>query len=207
MLVIGLTGGIGSGKTAASDYLADKQITVVDADLASRIIVEPGQPALEAIRQRFGEQVIQVDGSLDRRALREIVFADSTARRDLEGITHPAIAAEIIRQLQQSSSPYTVLVSPLLLESSQHTLVQRILLIDVPEELQLERTIHRDGVDEAQVRAIMAAQMSREDKRRRADDIVVNDTDLTQLHRQLDKLHQQYLKMAAGNDGVSHGKT
>jgi len=197
MLVIGLTGGIGSGKTAASDYLANKQITVVDADLASRIIVEPGKPALDAIRQRFGEQVIQADGALDRRALRDIVFADSAARRDLEGITHPAIATEIVRQLQQSSSPYTVLVSPLLLESSQHTLVQRILLIDVPEAVQLARTTQRDGVDESQVRAIIAAQMSREEKRRRADDIVVNDGDLNQLHRQLDELHQQYLKMAA----------
>lgn len=202
MLVIGLTGGIGSGKTAASDYLASKQITVVDADLASRVIVEPGQPALEAIRQRFGEQVMQADGTLDRRALRAIVFADDHARRDLEGITHPAIAAEIVRQLQQSSSPYTVLVSPLLLESSQHQLVQRILLIDVPEALQLARTVDRDGVDETQVRAIMTAQMSREEKRRRADDIVINDADLTQLHQQLDNLHQQYLKMAA-----DHGRT
>ena len=200
MLVIGLTGGIGSGKTAASDYLAGKGICVVDADLAARVVVEPGQPALTAIRQRFGDGVIQADGALDRRALREIVFADNQARKDLEAITHPAIGAEIVRQLSTSTSPYTLLVSPLLLESSQHKLANRILLIDVPEEVQLHRTTDRDKVAATQVRAIIAAQMSREEKRRRADDIVMNDTDLPNLRRQLDALHETYLKMAE-----SHG--
>ncbi|MEE4251770.1 MAG: dephospho-CoA kinase [Alcanivoracaceae bacterium] len=196
MFVVGLTGGIGSGKTAASDYLADKGVTVVDADLVSRLVVQPGQPALQAIAARFGNQVIQADGTLDRRALREIVFADPAARKDLEAITHPAIAAEIFRQLQVSTSPYTLLVSPLLLESSQHRMAQRILLIDVPEDLQLSRTASRDQVAQTQVKAIIAAQMSRADKRQRADDIVVNDTDLASLHRQLDALHETYLKMA-----------
>jgi len=197
MLVIGLTGGIGSGKTAASDYLATQGINVVDADVVARLVVEPGQPALQAIEQHFGSHVIQSDGTLDRRALRAIVFADPNARKELEAITHPAIGMEILRQLQASSSPYTLLVSPLLLESSQHKMAQRILLIDVPEELQLARTSNRDQVDEAQVKAIMAAQMSREEKRHRADDIVLNDADLASLHRQLDDLHQQYLEMAS----------
>lgn len=200
MLVIGLTGGIGSGKTAASDYLASKGICVVDADLAARTVVEPGQPALTAIRERFGDGVIQADGALDRRALREIVFADSSARKDLEAITHPAIGKEIVRQLSASTSPYTLLVSPLLLESSQHKLANRILLIDVPEAVQLSRTASRDKVAEAQVKAIIAAQMPRQEKRRHADDIVMNDTDLASLHRQLDALHETYLKMAE-----SHG--
>lgn len=200
MLVIGLTGGIGSGKTAASDYLASKGIGVVDADLAARVVVEPGQPALAAIQQRFGGGVIQADGALDRRALREIVFADSNARKDLEAITHPAIGKEIIRQLSLSTSPYTLLVSPLLLESSQHKLANRILLIDAPESVQLSRTASRDKVAEAQVKAIMEAQMPREEKRRRADDIVMNDADLATLHQQLDTLHDTYLKMAE-----SHG--
>ena len=196
MFVVGLTGGIGSGKTAASDYLASKGISVVDADLVSRLVVEPGQPALQAIAERFGSAVIQQDGTLDRRALREIVFADPSARKDLEAITHPAIGAEIFRQLHHASSPYTLLVSPLLLESSQHKMAQRILLIDVPEALQLARTASRDQVAETQVKAIIAAQMSRADKRQRADDIVVNDADLASLHRQLDSLHETYLKMA-----------
>src|SRR5690554_2394427 len=197
MLVIGLTGGIGSGKTAASDYLATKGINVVDADVLALLVVDPVQPALQAIEQRFGNRVIQTDGALDRRALREIVFADPSARKELEAITHPAIGMEILRQLQASNSPYTLLVSPLLLESSQHKMAQRILLIDVPEELQLARASNRDQVDEAQVKAIMAAQMSREEKRHRADDIVLNDADLASLHRQLDDLHQQYLEMAS----------
>ncbi|WP_111657259.1 dephospho-CoA kinase [Isoalcanivorax indicus] len=196
MFVVGLTGGIGSGKTAASDYLASLGITVVDADLASRVIVEPGQPALAAIEAHFGAEVIAADGTLDRRALRERVFADPAERKALEGITHPAIAAEIMRQLQASRSPYTLLVSPLLLETSQHRMAQRILLIDVPEAVQVARTTSRDEVPAAQVEAIMAAQMPRDEKRARADDIVVNDGDLSHLHAQLDTLHARYLEMA-----------
>lgn len=197
MLTIGLTGGIGSGKTAASDYLASKGICVVDADLVARQVVAPGQPALQAIAERFGSQVMQPDGSLDRRALRQIVFDDSLVRRDLEAITHPAIHAEIRRQLAASTSAYSLLVSPLLLETSQRELVDRVLLIDVPEALQLARTTERDQVPEKQVRAIIAAQMSGDDKRQRADDIVYNDSDLASLQRQLDALHNRYL--ASGN--------
>lgn len=199
-LIIGLTGGIGSGKTAASDYLASKGIEVVDADMVSRQVVEPGQPALGAIQARFGDTVIQEDGQLDRRALREIVFADPAARKDLEAITHPAIGTEIFRQLQEATSPYVLLVSPLLLETSQHQMAQRILLIDVPEAVQLERTRTRDEVSEEQVKAIIAAQMSRSDKQQRADDIVVNDDSLTALHDKLDKLHADYLALAGDTD-------
>ncbi|MBZ2189675.1 dephospho-CoA kinase [Alcanivorax sp. JB21] len=198
MFVVGLTGGIGSGKTAASDYLAEKGIVVVDADLASRVVVEPGQPALDEIEARFGSSVIAADGTLDRRALRERVFADPEERKALEAITHPAIGAEIMRQLQAARSPYTVLVSPLLLETSQHKMAQRILLVDVPEALQIARTTARDTVAAEQVEAIMAAQMPRAEKLARADDVVVNDGDLSHLHAQLDTLHAQYLAMTTG---------
>lgn len=205
-MIIGLTGGIGSGKTAASDYLASKGIAVVDADLIARQVVTPGQPALRAIIERFGAQIVQPDGTLDRRALRAIVFADSSARADLEAITHPAIDAEIRRQLAASCSPYTVLVSPLLLETRQRTLVDRVLLIDVPEALQLARTRQRDQVDEAQVRAIIAAQMSRADKCQQADDIICNDGDLASLHQQLDRCHARYLALAGDKQQESdHG--
>lgn len=197
MLIIGLTGGIGSGKTAASDHLAAKGVTVVDADLAARAVVAPGQPALAAIVERFGPRVLNADGTLDRRALRAIVFADDDARRDLEAITHPAIRDEIRRQLAASRSPYTVLVSPLLLETDQHELVDRVLLIDAPEATQRARTVARDAVAPEQVDAIMAAQLSREERRARADDIVVNDGELEHLHVLLDKLHQRYLKLAS----------
>ena len=196
MFVVGLTGGIGSGKTAASDYLAEQGIVVVDADLASRVVVEPGQPALDEIEAHFGSDVIAADGTLDRRALRERVFADPAERKALEAITHPAIGAEIMRQLQAARSPYTVLVSPLLLETSQHKMAHRILLVDVPEALQIARTTSRDTVAPEQVEAIMAAQMPRAEKLARADDVVTNDGDLSHLHAQLDTLHAQYLAMA-----------
>lgn len=200
MLVIGITGGIGSGKSAATDYLAAKGIRVVDADQVSRQVVEPDRPALDEIRTHFGDGVIQADGSLDRRALREIVFSDPAQRQQLEAITHPAIAREMLHQLRASESPYTILVSPLLLETSQRQMVDRVLLVDVPEQLQRERTARRDQVSEEQVRQIMAAQMSREERRRKADDIVVNDDTLESLYRQLDPLHQKYLQLAREKD-------
>jgi dephospho-CoA kinase len=196
MFVVGLTGGIGSGKTAASDYLASKGITVVDADLASRVIVQPGQPALARIAERFGADKLNTDGTLNRAALRTVVFADKQALKDLEAITHPAIRDELVRQLQAAQSPYVLLVSPLLLETNQHELVDRILLIDVPEDVQVARTAQRDQVAASQVKAIMDAQMPRQQRRGRADDIVVNDSTLDALHETLDRLHETYLASA-----------
>ncbi len=201
MFIIGITGGIGSGKTAASDYLASKGMTVVDADQVSRQVVEPGQPALEQIRARFGDQVLGDDGRLNRAALREIVFADPEERTALEAITHPAIGAEIRRQLQASDSLYTILVSPLLLESEQYRMVDRVLLVDVPESVQVERTARRDEVPGDQIRHIMAAQMDRQERRRKADDIAMNDGSLADLHEQLDHLHEHYLDLARDHDG------
>lgn len=196
MFVVGLTGGIGSGKTAASDYLASKGITVVDADLASRVVVQPGQPALARIAERFGADKLNADGTLNRAALRSVVFADKQALKDLEGITHPAIRDELVRQLQAATSPYVLLVSPLLLETNQHELVDRVLLIDVPEDVQVARTAQRDQVAASQVKAIMDAQMPRQQRRDKADDIVVNDSTLDALHDALDRLHQDYLVKA-----------
>ncbi len=184
MFVVGLTGGIGSGKTAATDYLAQQGITIVDADLASRVVVEPGQPALLTIAEHFGQHVIADDGALDRRALRE------------KGITHPAIGDELRRQIGASQSPYTVLVSPLLLETSQKALVDRILVIDASAELQVERTMARDQVPEAQVAAIMKAQLARNKRLDQADDVVENHGSLEALHEQLGMLHQHYLELA-----------
>lgn len=196
MFVVGLTGGIGSGKTAASDYLGSKGITVVDADLAARVIVQPGQPALARIAERFGADKLNADGTLNRAALRTVVFADKQALKDLEAITHPAIRDELVRQLQAATSPYVLLVSPLLLETNQHELVDRVLLIDVPEEVQVARTAQRDQVAASQVKAIMDAQMPRQQRRDKADDIVVNDSTLDALHEALDRLHETYLASA-----------
>ncbi|HAU13316.1 MAG: dephospho-CoA kinase [Pseudomonadales bacterium] len=196
MLVIGVTGGIGSGKTAATDRFQEHGITVVDADLASRVIVEPGRPALQAIAEHFGPHLITADGSLDRRALREIVFADPTQRQWLEQLTHPLIGQEIVAQIQASTSPYTILASPLLLESSQHQMASRILVIDVPVEMQIARTVARDETTEAGVKAIIAAQMSRGERLSKADDVICNDQDLNHLHSEVDRLHQTYLQLA-----------
>jgi dephospho-CoA kinase len=196
MLVIGLTGGIGSGKTLATDHFARLGITVVDADCAARIVVEPGQPALAEIATAFGAGVIRPDGSLDRASLRRIVFSDPDARRRLESITHPRIAEEIGRQIAASKAPYTILVSPLLFESGQDRFTQRTLLIDAHESLQRQRAAARDAVSEQQIEAIMAAQMSREERRARATDVILNDGHIEHLHAMVERLHQQYLELA-----------
>lgn len=196
MLIIGLTGGIGSGKTAASDHFQKLGITVVDADVASRTVVEPGRPALQKIADRFGPEMIQEDGGLNRALMRTRVFATEEDRLWLESLLHPLIAEEITQGLQNSTSPYSILVSPLLLETTQSTFVQRVLVIDAPVDLQVERTMSRDNNSEQQVRAIVAAQSDREQRLSKADDVIVNDQGLDHLHQEVEKLHQRYLKLA-----------
>lgn len=193
--VVGLTGGIGSGKSAASDYLASLGITVVDADVVAREVVMVGQPALAAIARHFGSHVLNADGSLNRAALRKIVFDQPAERKALEAITHPAIRQMIMHKLTASQSPYTVLVSPLLFESSQHQFTQRTLVVDVSEETQRERASQRDGVSAEQIAQIMAAQLPRTERLKRADDIVINHGTLADLYPQLDKLHVLYLQL------------
>lgn len=198
-LVIGVTGGIGSGKTAATDRFAELGITVVDADLASRVIMEPGRPALMSVAERYGPDILLADGQLDRAALRARIFSNSDERIWLEQLTHPLIAEEIMAQLETSRSAYTILSSPLLLETTQKGLCNDVLLIDVPEEVQLTRTMARDDNDEAQVRRIMAAQMPRDEKRALADHIIDNSGDLADLHRAVDEFHAAVLKRMATN--------
>ncbi len=196
MFVVGITGGIGSGKTAVSDSFAELGIKVVDADVASRVVVEPGRPALAAIREHFGDEVIQADGSLDRAAMRQRVFADEADRRWLEALLHPLIAEEIRNGLESATSPYAILVSPLLFEAGQVQMVNRVLVVDVPETLQVQRTAARDGNSEEQVRAIMRAQTDRETRRSRADDIIVNDGSLADLKAEVARLHASYLDLS-----------
>ena len=197
MWVLGLTGGIGSGKTAASDFFASKGITVVDADIVAREVVEPGQPAWQAIKDRFGDQALLADNSLNRAWLREKVFAEPEERKWLESQTHPRIRDNIIRQLQQATSAYAILVSPLLFESGQALLTQYTLLIDVAEDIQIARATSRDQNNADQIRRIIAAQMSRAERRSRADDIADNSLGLAELHQQLELLHSSYLLRAA----------
>lgn len=193
-LIVGVTGGIGSGKSAATDHFASLNITIVDADLVSRIIVEPGRPALTAIVDHFGPDILQSDGQLDRVTLRQRVFADSNERQWLEQLTHPLIGEEIMHQLSQSKSAYTILASPLLLETTQKDLCDITVVVDVPEEVQLQRTMARDANDAAQVRRIMAAQMPRQQRLQLADEVIDNSGDLEHLYQQVEQLHQQFLR-------------
>ena len=194
--IIGITGGIGSGKSAATQWFESQGITVVDADIVAREVVEPGQPTLQKIQQTFGDWVLLEDGSLDRRALREHIFQSPEARQNLEEITHPAIRQSIIQQLQDAQSPYVILVSPLLFETNQHELVHHTLLVDADERTQLERASQRDGQSKEQIQKIIAAQMSRAQKQKLANDIVLNDGLLEHLHNQLKPLHFSYLQRA-----------
>lgn len=196
MLTVGLTGGIGSGKTAASDHFRRLGVPLVDADVVAREVVEPGEPALDAIAHHFGAGILQQDGTLDRRALREIIFRDTDAKDWLEELLHPRIRQRIARQLQDLSGPYALLVSPLLLETQQAELVDRILLIECDAEIQVARVSARDNTDARQTRTIIEQQMHREERKRWADDVIENNGSLAQLHGAVEKLHDRYLAMA-----------
>ena len=200
--VVGITGGIGSGKTAVTDRLQALGITVVDADLASRTIMEPGRPALQAVREHFGDTVIQADGQLDRAALRKIVFADPQQRHWLEALTHPLIGEEIRNALRAAPPPYVVLASPLLLETTQKDFCELVVVVDVPESIQLERTMRRDDNDEAQVRRIIAAQMDRESRLAAADRVLDNSADLPALRAQVDVLHRELSERFASSGAL-----
>lgn len=198
VFIVGLTGGIGSGKTAVSDRFAELGIRVVDADVCARVVVEPGRPALAQIVDHFGPEVLQADGSLDRARLRQIVFANEAERKWLESLLHPLIFEEMWSQLQAATSPYAILVSPLLVEAGQNAICQRILVVDVPEDVQLARTMARDANSAEQVKAIMASQASRDARLAKADDVITNDSSLENLWQQVDEMHQRYLALVAG---------
>ncbi|WP_192036893.1 dephospho-CoA kinase [Halomonas sp. YLGW01] len=199
-LTIGVTGGIGSGKSTVARAFAAHGIDWIDADDVAREIVAPGEPALDDIVAHFGDGVLTADGRLDRRALRGIVFADECERHWLESVTHPRIRERIVEHLSRmaaTDSPYHLLVSPLLFESDQHRLVDRRLVIDLPQTLQIQRTVDRDGGDEAQARAIVAAQMPREERLARADDVIDNSGNADALVRRVARLDQFYRGLAS----------
>lgn len=195
-LKIGLTGGIASGKSLAAECFADLGVPVIDADLISRELVAPGTPLLEQIRQRFGDDFVDQRGELDRRRLREHIFDNPRARRELERILHPAIRDEMERRAEESEAPYVVLVIPLLLESGQRDLVDRVLVIDVPREMQLERLRRRDAAGIEQARKILGAQAGREQRLAMADDVISNTGSPASLCRAVEALHRKYLELA-----------
>ncbi len=198
--ILGLTGGIGSGKSAVVEAFGRRGVHWVDADHAARWVVEPGRPALGAIVDRFGDAVLAADGTLDRAALRAIIFREPAQRQWLEALLHPLIRQEVAEHLARATSPYAIMVSPLLVESGQHRQVDRVLVVDVPEALQLERAMRRDASSEAQIRAILAVQLSREARNGHADDLLINDRDLGWMEREVARLHQFYLTLRGGRE-------
>ncbi|MEB0090957.1 dephospho-CoA kinase [Pseudomonas sp. CCI1.2] len=196
--ILGLTGGIGSGKSAAAQHFIDLGVHLVDADHAARWVVEPGRPALAQIAEHFGAGVLQPDGQLDRAALRGLIFQNPEQRRWLETLLHPLIGQEIMSYLARAESPYAILVSPLLVESGQYKLTQRVLVIDAPERLQIQRTMLRDSTSEEQVKAILNVQANRELRLSHADDVLVNDRDPAWLKSEVERLHHFYLTLHGG---------
>ncbi|MBT2774402.1 dephospho-CoA kinase [Halomonas sp. ISL-60] len=194
-MIIGLTGGIGSGKSTVARAFETLGAAWVDADDVAREIVLPEEPALLAIQHRFGDQVMHQDGTLNRAALREIIFNDPAQRQWLESVTHPRIRQRLLEHLERlktQGAPYVLLVSPLLFESGQNALVDRTVVVDVPQALQLSRTQQRDGVSESQVRAILAAQLSREQRLAKANDVIDNSGDHASMMEQVARLDERY---------------
>lgn len=196
MLVVGLTGGIGSGKSSVAALFAERGVPVIDADVIARDLTQPGKPAFAAIVKHFGEQIVLPDGSLDRAGLRQIIFSDVNNRLWLEHLLHPQIRDEMSRQIKTIHAPYCIAVIPLLLEVEFYSFINRILVVDTPEHIQLERVTQRDNSPVIQIEAILKAQAKRQDRLARAHDVIVNDGELTDLVPQVEKLHEKYLYMA-----------
>jgi len=192
-MIVGLTGGIGSGKTAVSDLFQDLGITIVDADLASRVVVEKGREELNKIAEHFGKDILNSSGELDRAKLREVIFKSEEEKLWLESLLHPAIASQIQKELDLSESPYTILVSPLLLETDQKNFCSTVLVVDVPVEIQIERTSKRDNVSEEQIKSIIASQIDRDSRLEQADEVILNDGSIQHLESKVQELHKKFL--------------
>jgi dephospho-CoA kinase len=193
MLIVGLTGGIASGKTTVADLFAARGVPLVDADVSAREVVAPGSAGLAEVVAAFGPEILTPAGELDRRALRERVFAAPAERQRLEAILHPLIGRHLHQGLQAATGPYVLLVAPLLLEGTLKKTVHRVLVVDVPEETQIQRVMARDGSGRAEAEAILAAQMPRPERLAQADDVIVNNDGLDALERQVEQLHRKYL--------------
>lgn len=194
---MGLTGGIGCGKSTVTALFAKLGVQYVDADIVAREVVQPGSACLATICQHFGNNIVNQAGELDRAALRQRVFSNAADKAWLEQLLHPAIRQQLLIQLAALTSPYALLVAPLLLENKLQHLVQRVLVIDLAEDLQRQRAMARDNSSEQQINAIMAAQISRTGRLQLADDIITNDSSIADLAPQVARLHQQYLQLAA----------
>jgi dephospho-CoA kinase len=195
-LRIGLTGGIASGKSTVAQRFTELGVPVIDADAAARAVVAPGTPGLAAVLKRFGRGVVAKNGELDRRALRELIFREPGSRRDLEAILHPLIRADMERSAELAVGPYVVMAIPLLVEGGSSERVDRILVVDVDEAVQLRRVMARDGCTEEQARAILVSQASRSARLAAADDVLPNSGTVADLRQAVDQLHERYLLVA-----------
>jgi dephospho-CoA kinase len=193
---VGLTGGIASGKSTAAKFFGALGVPILDSDQIARDVVEPGQPPLERLVARFGASILTPDGHLNRPALRDIVFSDPKARADLEALTHPAIGAALEARSATAGGPYQVLVIPLLVEKHLGSQVDRVLVVDCDEALQIRRLRARDGSTPAQAQAILDAQVSRSTRLKAADDVISNDADMSAVGAQVAALHARYLELA-----------
>lgn len=196
MLRIGLTGGIASGKSTVADMFASLGAEIIDTDQIAREVVAPGTPALAAITRHFGPDVIAPDGTLDRRRMREIVFADEDERRALEGLLHPKIRERALERAAASQAPYVIIAVPLLFESGFNRIVDRTLVVDCPESLQLERLTARDGIDLEEARAMLNAQMDRHERCARADHVIDNSGSLEATRKHATELHHDFIRLA-----------
>lgn len=196
-LLIALTGGIASGKSAAATFFSDLGVPVFDTDQIARDVVEPGMPALAQLVAAFGEDILDASGRMDRTRMRERVFNDPAQRKRLEAITHPAIRAELARRSQQAEGPYQIHVIPLLVEGGRASAYDRVLVVDAPEEQQLRRLMARDASSETQARRILAVQATRQQRLAIADDVIENTGTLEALREQVHSLHRSYVQRAA----------
>jgi dephospho-CoA kinase len=196
-LIVGLTGGIGSGKSTVGQYFADLGIDVIDTDAIARMLTEPGGLAMNSIKNSFGETMIAADGSLNREKMRDLIFSDSNYKLALENILHPLILAETLRQVRKALSPYIIIAIPLLFETNDYDkIIQRSLVVDCAEEQQLLRTMKRSKLPENQVKAIIATQIPRTSRLQKANDIIVNNLDIAYLKAQVAQLHKKYLSLS-----------
>jgi len=196
MLVIGLTGGIGSGKSTVADLFAKRSIPVIDADQIAKTLTEPQQPAFTAIIEHFSTDLLQQDGTLDRKKLRQIIFADVKERAWLEKLLHPLIRQSIEMQIQRLTAPYCIVMIPLLLEVGPYAFLDRILVIDTTEDMQLNRVAARDKAEKQHIEAILNTQLKRDERLAKADDVIKNDGVFADLIPQVEKLHNIYLKIS-----------
>ena len=204
-LIIGLTGGIGSGKTSATKFFAAEGIAIIDADTIAHELTGAQGDAIPNIKKYFGVDFITKNGKLDRKKMKNRIFSDINSRKKLEEILHPLIQAEIMHRIETAFSPYIIVVAPLLLETGDYCeTVTRILVIDCNEEYQISRTVSRDGLSKEEVRTIMATQKPRQERLNQADDVIVNDTDISSLQEKVKLQHNKYLSLLQKNQYIKY---